>query len=257
MTSPADLTETDDTATWRWLLRAAVIMLILVGLLVHAYVQVPIPPVIIFLVVFCVVLSLLAREGKARTVGVVLGGVASALFILGNLPFVIEDLSHPDSALAFLASGVGVVGAVVGVVAMLGALLHWPSGGATALTALGGAAVAAVVVVAGIGLVGVDSDSRQPGDTVLVADDADYTPEGENPDREADVRLTVSAGSAVFVNNKDLYRHTLVIDALGIDEEVPASSDRRVLIEAEPGEYEFICDVSGHEEDMRGTLVVE
>jgi plastocyanin len=247
----------DTSAPWRGLLRAAVILLIVVGLLVHAYVQVPIPPVIIFLVVFGVVLSLLAREGKARTVGVVLGGVGSVLFILGNLPFVVEDLSHPDSALAFLASGMGVVGSLVGLVAMLGALLHWPAGGVTLTTAAGGVLLVGVIVVAGLGLVNLDSDTRQPGDIVLVAEDADYAPEGEDPDREADVRLTVPAGGAVFVDNKDLYRHTFVIEGLGIDEEVPAGSDQRVVIEAEPGEYEFFCDVSGHEEDMRGTLVVE
>ena len=233
------------------------IVLIVVGLLVHAYVQVPIPPIIIFLVVFGVVLSLLAREGKARTVGVVLGGVGSALFILGNLPIVLEDLGHPDSAIAFLASGMGVVGAVVGLVAMLGALLHWPAPAATLVTVAGGVLIVAVVIVAGIGLVGLDSDTRQDGDVVLVAEDADFAPEGENPDREADVRLSVARGGAVFVENKDLYRHTFTIEALGLDEEIPASSDQRVVIDVEPGQYQFICDVSGHEEDMRGTLVVE
>lgn len=246
----------DPASRWRGLLRLALVLLILVGLLVHVYVQVPIPPIIVFLVLFGVVLYLLTREGRARTVGVVLGGVGAAMFVLGNLSLIIEDLTHPESGLAFFASGAGIVGAVVAVVAMLGALLRWNDRAAVPVCAVGVLAVVAVFAYAAVETLGVDSDERRAGDVVLVAEDVDYFLEGAEPDREDDAQLTVEQGDAVFVENKDLYRHTFTVESLGIDEEIPAGVDRRLVIDAEPGEYEFVCEVQGHEDDMKGTLTV-
>lgn len=253
MTSPEGV---DPSARWRWLLRLALIVLIGVGVLVHVYVQVPIPPLLVFMVLFGVVLYLLTREGRARTVGVVLGGIGSLLFVLGNLPIVLEDVSHPDSFLAFVASGSGIVGALLGFVAMLGALLHWPLAPVRPLAGVGAVAVLAVVGVGLVATLGVDSDDRQEGDAVLIAKDVDYFLEGEDPEREEDAEITVERGQAVFIDNEDLYRHTFTVKELGVDEEVQASVARRVVIDAEPGTYEFICDVEGHEEDMKGTLTV-
>ena len=246
----------DRAARWRSLLRIAVIVLIGVAVLVHVYVQVPIPPLLVFMVLFAVVLYLLTREGRARTVGVVLGGIGALLFVVGNLPIVIEDVSHPDSFLAFVASGSGVVAALLGFVAMLGALLHWGPGAVRPLLGLGAAAIAAVVGVGLVATLGVDSDEREEGDVVLIAEDVDFIVEGDDPEREDDAEITVEQGQAVFVDNEDLYRHTFTIEALGLDEEVQAGVGRRVVIDAAPGRYEFICDVEGHEEDMKGTLTV-
>jgi hypothetical protein len=246
----------DPASRWRGLLRLALILLIVVGVVVHVYVQVPIPPIIIFFVVFGVALYLLTREGRARTVGVVLGGVGAALFVLGNLPFVVEDLTHPDSGLAFFTSGAGIVGAVLGLVAMLGALMRWNERAVTPVGALGALAVVAVIGYGAVETVGVDSDEREPGDVALVAEDVDYFLEGEDPEREDDAQVTVERGAAVFVDNKDLYRHTFTVESLGIDEEIQAGVDQRVVINAEPGRYEFVCDVEGHEDDMKGTLIV-
>ena len=255
MTTPAPA-GTDPAWRWRRLLRLALILLIIVGVVVHVYVQVPIPPIIIFFVLFGVALYLLSREGRARTVGVVLGGVSATLFVLGNLPFVLEDLTHPDSGLAFFTSGAGIVGAVLGLVAMLGALLRWNERAAAPIGAVGVVALVAVIAYGVVETLGVDSDERQSGDVVLVAEDVDYFPEGEDPEREDDVQLTVEQGGAVFVDNKDLYRHTFTVERLGIDEEIQAGVDQRVVIDAEPGRYEFVCEVEGHEDDMKGTLIV-
>lgn len=253
MTSP---TESDRGAPWRSLLRFALILLLAVGVLVHVFAQVPIPPVIILMAVMGVALYLLSRTGRARTVGVVLGGIAALLFTLGNLPFIAEDLAHPDSVLAFVASGAGIVGSSTGFVAMLGALLRLSG---RPVRPLFGLATVVVLVVIGIGVVsrlGVDSDSAEAGDVTLVAEDVDYFPEGSDPEREEDVDVTVERGGAVFVDNKDLYRHTFTIESAGLDEEVPAGVDKRIVIDLAPGQYEFVCDVEGHEEDMRGTLTV-
>ena len=246
----------DPRARWRGLLRIALVLLIGVGVLVHVYVQVPIPPLLIFIVLFGIVVYLLTREGRGRTVGVVLGGIGALLFVVGNLPIVLEDVSHPDSFLAFVASGAGIVGAVLGFVAMLGALLHWPSTPVRPILGLGAVAVVAVIGVGLVATLGVDSDERREGDVVLVAEDVDFFVEGDDPDREADAEVTVERGQAVVIDNEDLYRHTFTIEALDLDQEIQAGVTRRVVIDAEPGRYEFICDVEGHEEDMKGTLTV-
>ena len=248
--------DTDATSRWRALLRTALVVLIAVAVFVHAYVQAPIPPLIVFVVLFGVVLYLLGREGRAQKVGVVLGGVGALLFLLGNLPFVLEDLSHPDSLLGFISSGAAIVGAALGFVAMLGVVLRWGSAPVRPLLAAGAAAVLAVIGVGIVATLGVDDDERQDADVVLVAEDADYVLEGENPEREDQAELTVEQGGAVFVDNNDLYRHTFVIEALGVDEEVQAGIGRRVVIDAAPGRYEFVCDVEGHEDDRKGRLTV-
>jgi plastocyanin len=257
---PGSAASAASAARWRALLRGALVLLFVVGVLVHVAVQVPIPPVIVFMVVFAIALYLLTREGRARTVGVVLGGVGAALFLLGNLPFVIDDLQHPDSFIGFLTSGAGSVGAVVGLVAMLGTLLHWGDAPVRPLGIVAGALVAVVAVIGVVATIGATSDDRQPGDVVLVAKDADYVTPGSN--RNGDVKaadpakITVDAGSgAVFVKNEDLFRHTFTIEALHIDEELPASKSIRVPIDAPPRDYPFKCSVEGHD-DMRGTLTV-
>lgn len=154
------------------------------------------------------------------------------------------------------ASGAGITGAVVGFVAMLGVLLRWGSAPVRPLLAAGAVAVLAVIEVGIAATLGVDEDERQAADVVLVAEDADYVLDGDDPEREDQAEITVERGGAVFVDNNDLYRHTFVITAIGVDEEVQAGIGRRVVIDAAPGQYEFICDVEGHEDDMKGTLTV-
>ena len=248
--------DTDARARWRGLLRLALIVLIAVGALVHVYVQVVIPPVLVFMILFGVTLFLLTREGRARTVGVVLGGVFAVLFLVGNLPFVIADVSHPDSFLPFLASAAGIVGSLLGFVAMLGALLAWPSPAVRPLTIAGGVAIIVLAIVSLVSSLGVESDEAQPDDVVLIAQDVDFEPEGTNLERTEDASLEVEEGGAVFVENKDLYRHTFAIDELNLEVELPARAERRIEIDAPAGDYVFYCSVEGHEEDMRGTLTV-
>lgn len=242
-------------AAWRGVLRAALALLIAVGLFIHILVREPIPPVIVFMVLFVVALVLLPRSGRARTVGVVIGGLAALLFFLGNLPFVLPDLAHPESPATFAIATLGMIGAFVGLVAMVGALVRRGGGAARPVMIVGGVAAAASIVLGVVASMGVDDDERQPDDAVLLAKDVDYvTPDA--PDAN-EAQVTVEAGGAVFVENKDVFRHTFVVEDLGIEEEMPAGASRRVVIDGEPGTYAFKCDVEGHEEDMRGTLTVE
>ena len=248
--------DTDDRARWRGLLRLALMILIAVAVIVLAYAQVVIPPLIVFIVLFGITLFLLTREGKARTVGVVLGGVFAVLFLVGNLPFVIADVSHPDSFLPFLSSAAGIVAVLLAFVAMLGALMGWPSPAVRPLTIAGGVAIALLAIFGLVSSLGVESDEAQDGDVVLIAQDVDYEPEGSNLERTEDAPLELEQGGAVFVENKDLFRHTFAIDELNLEIELPAGADRRIEIDAPAGDYVFYCSVEGHEEDMRGTLMV-
>ena len=79
----------------------------------------------------------------------------------------------------------------------------------------------------------------------VTAEDVEWSPE----------QLEVDAGGAVFVENKDLFRHTFTVEDLDVSEDLGPGQDVRVELSAEPGEYEFICEVPGHE-DMDGTLTV-
>jgi len=68
----------------------------------------------------------------------------------------------------------------------------------------------------------------------------------------------VATGSTgVWVENKDGIRHTLTIEELGVDLDIPALKARRVdFAAAAAGTYTYTCTVPGHE-NMTGTLVVE
>ena len=63
-----------------------------------------------------------------------------------------------------------------------------------------------------------------------------------------------AADGKVYLLSED--GHTFVIEALDVKEELSPNVGARVEFSAEPGEYEFNCDVPGHD-DMKGTLTVE
>ena len=72
-------------------------------------------------------------------------------------------------------------------------------------------------------------------------------------------QLTVQAGQPVTlaVRNDDLSMHTFTVHELGINEVVIGGSEKLIVIAAsDPGNYEFVCTIPGHEA-MRGTLVVQ
>jgi plastocyanin len=189
-------------------------------------------------------LVLLHRPGRT---GVVVIGVAAILFLLGNLPFVASDLSHPSSFVQFSTTVLGTVTAVVGALAMVGALVRWPE---RAAGRLGGLAVIIVLLGLGFSVVAslfVTNQAAEPGDITVEAKETEFVPD----------TLRAKAGLvAVHVGNEDLSRHTFTIDALDVDLEIPGGKSRRVEFQAVPGTYDIECDVPGHE-DMEGTLTVE
>ncbi len=229
---------------WRLLLLIVAAVNIVVTLVVQLLAGEVIPPLVIFLLLYAGGIALVRRPGKA---GPIMIGVVSVLFVLGNLPFVVQDLSHPSSFMTFSTTVAALAASIVGVLAMAGALRGWPSASAAQV-----GVVAAVVVVLGVGLSVVSSlfvsnQGAEPGDLAFKASDIEFKPE----------TTQAKAGRlAVHVGNEDLSRHTFTIQALGVDLEVPAGKSRRVEFDARPGTYTYTCEVDGHE-DMKGTLTVQ
>jgi plastocyanin len=71
--------------------------------------------------------------------------------------------------------------------------------------------------------------------------------------------LTAEPGRVtVRFANRDLFWHTLTIDALAVDLRVPVNAEDRLSFDAAPGIYEFYCAIPGHALiGMKGTLVVQ
>ncbi len=168
------------------------------------------------------------------------------LLILLNLPFIIDDLTHPESFLNFAVFGVtALVFALVGIVAGIAVLMSRADTTAPrfAYSAIG--VIVLAVVVSGIATLSFESDDAAAGDIEIVAEEAEFSP----------TSISGSGTVGVFVDNKDPIRHTFTIEALDIDLNLPGGTSRRVDITAEPGTYEFLCEVPGHD-DMKGTLTI-
>jgi plastocyanin len=213
-------------------------------ILVMAVSKAVIPPLIIISVVFAALAySVLRWPGKRWLL--ILATVLTALALVGNAPFVIEDLSHPESGWGFIPTALSIVTGVLAVVAGVAASMRASDGVARPLVA--GAVALGVVLVAAslVATLQVSDDAQQSGDVAIAAKDVEY-PE----------HVTAKAGAvALYIENKDLVRHTFVIDDRDLKQELPAQTSRRVEVTLEPGSYEFHCDVPGHE-DMKGTLEV-
>lgn len=230
--------------TWRQLLFWVGLAELMVALAVLVVNGAFILPVAAFAVAFLVGLVLLVRPGAAGPTTI---GVVSVLFVIGNIPYALDDLAHPDSFATFFPAAVGVVAGIAGGVGLLGFRRRW-SVRAAARTGLVSSVV--LLLALGVGLYAtltVEDDSAQEGDLALTADGTDWVPD----------TLTAAAPGeiAVFIQNDDPFRHTFTIDGLDVDVELPADTDRRVTFTAASGEYEFRCTVPGHE-DMTGTLTV-
>ena len=233
------------TARSRWLsmLRWATYGLMAVPVLITIVAQTVIPPLIVFFVLFIAGLVWLGRDERK---GTIMLGILALLFFAINVPFILDAIGHPESWSEFIPNVIGVLSAIAALAATTALLRNrGTEKGAATLTR-----VLLVVGVVAIGFsvvqaLGLESDTAQEGDVTVVAEDVEWSPE----------QLEVDAGGAVFVENKDLFRHTFTIEDLDISEDLGPGQDVRVELSAEPGEYEFICEVPGHE-DMEGTLTV-
>lgn len=228
---------------WIGLVRAGAIVMVVFAIVLQITAQTIIPPVLTIGLVFLAATPFLRGERRGLGLGLAIFGIAA---YLGNLPIIIDDLTHPESAPAFILQLLSTVG--VGLV-VIGGVAAWLRRPTRLLQPLAMAAVG-VFLVGAVGSIavaaGTDSVAALPGDVEVTAEQLMWTPE--------EIVIDGSV-TGIWIDNKDGIRHTFTIPELGIDVEVPALKARRVDIEATPGSYQIICDVPGHE-SMTGTLIV-
>ncbi len=209
--------------------------------------------------------------GIAGAVGVVIyfvrpwGLIVGVLFGLLGIAFAMDglgdNLSSPDSFLDFayrpvfgLAAAIFVLGG-----SAVGLVQHFrgrtsTSGPVNATRAVKGvlalvailSILSAVLTVAGVN--GVSAADKQ-GATTITAHVTRF---------ETDTLTAAANGTTKFVfKNDDPIIHTFTIDALNIDVKVGPRSEKVFELKSpKPGTYDFYCRISGHTEQMNGTLTV-
>lgn len=228
---------------WRRLTTVGLFALPVVFLMTQVVNEVVIPPLIVFSLL-AVGLGIAVVRGKGRRV-LVAAAALGIISVVASAPFLVADLSHPETGAGFLVAfaalvlGLGTAGA-----AIMSARREPTDRARPVAWALG-----AIIVVGAVGsaltTAGVEDDRAQPDDIVVVARDAGFPEE-----------VDAAAGlNGFFVENEDLYRHTLLIEGTEVKVELPGSTDRRFEATLEPGEYRYYCDVPGHEA-MEGAIVV-
>lgn len=172
--------------------------------------------------------------------------VVSIATLAGGAQFVVSDLGHPESALAFVPALLPELARLTVIAAAIGALRRWDAKLARRVVQVP-VGVFVVLALVSVGLsVAQDDDMVQSGDLLVEGKDILWMPD----------LLTAPAGQiGVFIENKDPVRHTFVIEQLDVEVELPTSASRRVEFLAPAGTYEITCTVLGHE-NMTGTLVI-
>lgn len=184
--------------------------------------------------------------GERRKLAAVVGGLA-LVALLGNVPATLDELTHPESAPAFILTLVVSLAAVTAIVAGIAALRrgNGEAIGATVITVTG--LFLAGVVVALVAASGVETAAPADGDVQVVAKGVEFDP----------TELVVATGSTGFwVDNQDGIRHTFTIEGTDLEIDVPALSAQRAEFDLEAGRYTVICAVPGHE-NMNIDLTVE
>jgi plastocyanin len=188
----------------------------------------------------------------------VLGGLLGILFAIDGLG---ENLSSPDSFLDFAYRPVfGLAAAVFVLVGSSAGLVQHFRG----RTSTGGPAMVTIAVKGVLGLVAVlslfsailtvagihgVSAADKAGATTITAHVTKY---------DTDTLMAAANGTTkVVFKNEDPIVHTFTIDALDIDVKVGPGSEKLFELKSlKPGTYEFYCRITGHKEQMHGTLTV-
>ncbi|HRC61906.1 MAG TPA: cupredoxin domain-containing protein [Dehalococcoidia bacterium] len=235
----------EQSSVWIRLLAGALAVVVLSFIVSQIASGEVIPPLLIQAVIFTALAYAVWRWQRRRWV-LIVAIVLTVLGLAGGIPFMVEDLAHPESAWVFVPSSVVIIGLLVAIVSG-GAALFRRSEAIARPLAIGAGALAVVLVVVGVvATLGVSDDARADGDTVIVAKKASYPS-----------TVTVRAGDVgLYIENKDLIRHTFVIETADVKVELPGSASRHLAVALKPGAYDFRCDVPGHD-SMKGTLEVK
>lgn len=229
---------------WRRLTTVGLFALPVVFLLTQVVNEVVIPPLIVFSLL-AVGLGVAVVLGKGRRV-LIAAAALGVISVVASAPFLVADLSHPETGAGFLVAfaalvlGLGTAGAAVM------ASRRAPADRARPVAWALGAVLVVGAVGAGLATAGVEDDRAQPDDIVVVARDTGFPEQVD----------AVAGANGFFVENEDLYRHTLLIEGTDVKVELPGSTDRRFEATLETGGYRYYCDVPGHEA-MEGTIVVQ
>jgi plastocyanin len=221
-----------------WLLVVASLLFSLQILAGHV-----IPPLAIFGTLTAVLGGMTLRR-RPRWL-LIVDAMVAVLYVAGSAPFMAANLTHPESPGSFLAE-VFVLVAFMSV--LTGVVLRLRGLGAPARQRAVVWAVAVAVVATVVSLVAaatVDAEARQDGDIAIASDRSAFPSEVEMP-----------AGDAMlWLDNRDPFHHTFLIDDTDIRAVMPANSSVRVPVDLASGSYRFWCDVPGHD-SMVGMLHV-
>ena len=229
---------------WVEVLTGALITLVVVFVAIMVINGVVIPPLVVFAVVFAVLAWAVQRWRDKRWL-FILTAVLAVVALLANLPFVIEDLAHPETFATFVPTVVAIVASLVATGAAVAAAMRVGPGAARPVGLGAVSIVALAMITSAVATASAGDDERVEGDVIVLAEDVEF-PE----------RLEASAGRVgFFIENHDRIRHTFVIVDQDVKLELPADRDRRLEVELTAGTYEFLCDVPGHER-MNGTIEV-
>lgn len=228
---------------WQSLLRAATVAAVVVMIVVLILAG-PIPPLIVFLVLFVIGLWLLRRPGKAGRIFLL---VVFLAFLGSNAPFLLPQLAVPASTVDFVIALAAVLAGLTAVIAAIAMLVKGTSASGAA-RALGGVVVGLFVVGVALSIFqNASYEDAEPaeGDIELTTVDVEFSPD----------TVEAEAGEvSVFVDNDDEILHTFTIDELDVHLDIPAGKSARITFQADAGEYRFYC--VPHQPDMEGTLTV-
>jgi plastocyanin len=166
--------------------------------------------------------------------------------MFGGLFFGWTGFTYPQSWFEMSFATITTIVPIAGVVAGIATLRHHDGNNAARTPARATAALAGLVVLAGlVGTATASSATRLPGDVTLTASSIEFE----------QTALTAKAGDvAIYLKNKDPFAHNVTIDGHGTSKTVNGrQSVRHVFRNLAAGTYAYYCAIHT---DMKGTLTV-
>lgn len=228
---------------WMRLSRVGAVVMVVFAAGLQLVARSVIPPVAVIGLVFLISAPFL--RGPRRGLGLALA-IFAALAFLGNVPYIVDDLRHPETPSTFVLQLAAIAGVAFAVAGGIGAFFARPVRWIRPLMlAAAGAFIAGSLTSVAVAA-GTDSVAALPDDFRLTAQQVMWGPD--------DIVLDESA-TGIWIDNRDGVHHTFAIPELGIEVGVPGFKSTRVDIDAAPGKYEVVCTVPGHE-TMTATLTI-
>ena len=208
-----------------------------------------------FAVLVLICLGLIAAGRPRRRIG--LAGLVLLGLIFLDVAFWMVTATYSNvrnhEQLVNILEPLGLAAASVGgLIAALGTLLSRrdPDAGHAAAPAVGVATIAAfIIVLAAAAVIGWGQEqTRGPDDIALNIHNTAYS------------TTAITAKShqvTLYVTNQDLFWHTVTIEKLGVEIQMPIGGHRRFTFTAPPGTYTYYCRIPGHRQaGMQGTITI-